>query len=206
MISPKKLKTFFSKGHKTKDSAYFLKSHIYMEAYLKRVMLIGLRLQGVQYKKSEKIILLSYFPLGKFVNKAICLLDSSNIRDEKKISLWNTEHPDFFLLRELVLNFSAKYRNQIVHGTIDEMRNQELIDCLCHTNISFVEEFECTLDARFGKSAFAKPRDWGANQGINEEISNSVERLKLRELVMPPMSLDDAKESLKSTKYKLSSL
>jgi len=201
MISSKRLQIFLNDNSALCDSEYFLKTHIYVEGYVKRVMLIGLRLNGVQYANSEKIVEGTYIPTANLIEKVLWLLDSSGHKQKKVADNLKKTHPDFFILKDLVVKFTAIYRNRLAHGTIDKLADQELVKFLCHTNRSFFQSFEALLEKEHGHSAFDKPRDWGAQIGIQESIENTLKRLNLGSLVKEPMQLKDVKSQLQSTAY-----
>lgn len=201
MISPNKINNFFKAKSTSKDINYFFKTHIYLEAYLKRVYLIGLRLRNVQYENSEKIISSTYMKTPQLINKIMWLLDTKNISKTINKADFKKNYPQLEIHLEVVLKFSSLYRNQLAHGTIDDIEDQKTIDWLCHTNISFVSEFEDTLKRIYSHSAFDKPSDWGAKRGNAESIPVTAARLGLGKVLSPPMNISSVKKKLSSTSY-----
>ncbi|TNZ66641.1 hypothetical protein, partial [Vibrio parahaemolyticus] len=203
MISPKKISIFFNQKQTKRDVNYFFKTHIYLEAYLKRVYLIGLRLREVQFDNSEKIIAATYMKTPQLIRKILWLLDLKNTSTSKSINDtdFKSNYADLSSFLDVIQKFSSPYRNQLAHGTIDDIRDQSTIDWLCHVNISFVKQFESTLNTMYQKSAYDKPSDWGAVRGKKEAIGQSVKRLGLGKILPAPMAVNSVKSKLAATKY-----
>lgn len=200
MISVKKLQTALSTKSTSED---FFKTHRYLEGYIKRVFLIGLRLQGVQYDNSVKIVDGTYLHTGALIEKVLHVLSCNAGTQRDTILKLNAAHADFFKLKELFLKFTAPYRNRLAHGTIEELKDQELVDWLCHINRAFFKEFEKMLQSEFGQSAFDEPGAWGAKRGIAEAIEVTVKKLDLGRIVPVPMQLLAVKKAVIGTGYEL---
>ena len=121
MISVKQLKTVLSSNKRTNTSDDFFKSHRYVEGYIKRVFLVALRLNGVQYKNAMKIIEGTYIKTGSLIEKVLFLLNQTGGKQQQVITQLKKSHPDFFKINELVLKFTVPYRNRLAHGTIEEL-------------------------------------------------------------------------------------
>jgi len=201
MISLSQLKTVLEGNPEPPGSERFLRLHRYLEGYIKRVMLIGLRLKGVQYENSRKILEITYINTANLIDKVLVLLDQSDSKHNAVIKNLRKTHWAFFELKDLVLKFTSVYRNRLVHGTIGELKDQGLIDYLYHVDRSFYREFEQLLKSEYGHSAFERPGDWGAKNGIQEKIENTVKRLALGSLVKEPMSLRQVIVKLDKTAY-----
>lgn len=201
MISIKQIKSVLSSNKCTNTSDDFFNSHRYIEGYIKRVYLIGLRLKGVQYKNSVKIIEGTYIPTASLIDKVLFLLNENDGKQQQYISSLKISHPEFFQMNDLVSKFTAPYRNRLAHGTIEELKDQELVNWLCHINRSFFKLFEILLIKEFGHSAFDEPRKWGAKRGVPEKIEDTVNNLKLGNIVTEPMSLASVQKSLHGTVY-----
>ena len=196
MISLTQLESALTSNKTINDSGDFLNLHRYTEAYVKRVLLIGLRLNGVKYEESRKIVESTFLNTGQLIEKVLFLLDQSGAKQGDVIQQFKNKYADFFELKELVLKFSAKYRNWLAHGAIDVLKDDELIKHLCHVNRLFFREFEKLLIQEYGRSAFDKPGDWGAKQGISEPIEKSAKRLGLGKILDQPLTLAAVKSSL----------
>lgn len=201
MISLSQLKTVLDANPKPSGSEDFLRLHRYLEGYVKRVMLIGLRLKGVQYENSRKIVESTYISTANLIEKVLVLLDQSGRKHNAVITGLKKTHSGFFELKDLVLKFTSVYRNRLAHGTIGELKDQDLIDYLCHINRSFYKEFEQLLKKEYGHSAFERPGDWEAKNGIQEKIENTVKRLSLGSIVKDPMSVKQVIVKLGKTAY-----
>jgi len=196
MIPLKLIKAEINTQRPNQTSHDFLNLHRYTEAYVKRLLLIGLRLNGVKYEESRKIVDSTFLNTGNLVEKALFLLDQSEGKQGAVIQKLQTQYGDFFILKELLLKFSAKYRNWLAHGTVDSLRDEELVNHLCYVNRSFVQEFENLLQQEHGHSAFDKPGDWGAKRGADEPIEKSAKRLKLGKILDEPLTLTVVKNNL----------
>lgn len=203
MLLLKNIRSVLEEDPGAYDSNHFLKIHIHVEAYIKRLMLIGLRLKGVQYDDSVTIVQSVFIPIAKLIDKTLFLIDPSTASEHSIIAGLKNKHTNFFALKGLVTDFTSIYRNRLAHGTIENLPDQDLIDCLCHTNKSFFRSFEHLLKTEFGHSAFDKPGDWGAKAGHAASIQTTISKFKLGREAKKPMSLHDVRTCLKATGYAL---
>lgn len=195
------LKTGLTSNKTDYDSTDFFNLHRYLEAYLKRILLIALRINKVKYKESQKIVESTYLNTASLIEKVLFLLDPSENKQNVVIHNLQSRHKSFFILYELLIKFSSKYRNRLAHGTIEELKDKELINLLCHVNKSFFEEFENILQIEHGHSAFEQPKEWGAVRGADENISDTAKRLNLGKILVQPLSIATVKNKLSNTKY-----
>ena len=172
----------------------FIDRHRYAEGYLRRLLLIGLRLNAVQYKQAQKIIELSFLNIHALLEKAIILISHHKINFKGALA----KYPDFATSINLFLNFTSPYRNWLVHGVMDNIGNLELLEYLCRADRQFLIEFEKLLKFEFGRSAFDEPRQWGAQIGKPEEnLPTVIKRLKLGKILAgTPMPFNEAKARL----------
>lgn len=172
----------------------FIELHRYVEGYLRRLLLIGLRLHEVQYKQAQKIIELTFLNKRALIEKSFTLISYGTfaLKQAKK------EYPRFAISADLFFNFTSPYRNWLVHGVHDNIHDPELLECLCRSDRQFIIEFEKILRDQFHRSAFDKPGDWGAQKGKKEEnIPALIKRLGLKKVLKgAPMSLTEAKNRL----------
>ena len=173
----------------------FIERHRYAEGYLRRLLLIGLRLNAVQYKQAQKIIELTFLNNNALLEKVFILLS------RKKFTLKEAKlkYPDFATSIDLFLKFTSPYRNWLVHGVIDTIHDLELLECLCRADRQFLIEFEKLLKSEFDRSALDAPGHWGALKGKKEEdLQAVIKRLKLGSVFRgTPMSIPEAKKLLK---------
>ena len=163
--------------------------------------MIGLRLKGVQYNNAVKIIEGTYINTGSLIEKVLFLLNQTGGKQQQVITSLKNSHPEFFQMNELVLKFTAPYRNRLAHGTIEELKDQKLVNWLCHINRSYFKEFESLLQKEFGHSAFEAPGKWGAKRGVQEQVEDTVKNLKLGSIISEPISLSSVQKSLRGTGY-----
>jgi hypothetical protein len=107
MISVEKFKKVLSLKKQTNSSEDFFISHRYMEGYLKRVFLHGLRLKGVQYDNSVKIVEGTYMTTASLIEKVLFLLSKSAGNQQQVISSLKQTHTEFFQLNDLFIKFTA---------------------------------------------------------------------------------------------------
>ena len=55
---------------------------------------------------------------------------------------------------------------------------------------------ESILKKEFGHSAFEKPKNWGAKRGVEEDMKETISRLKLGKEVEKPIEIEIAKKKL----------
>jgi hypothetical protein len=164
--------------------------HRRVEAYVDRVLLIGLRRNGAQYRVAKEAIQKTYQPLKERIKQAFKLLDKEQV-----------PHTDFLKIKTLMLKFSGAYRNKLAHGVIQEIDDSELVSYICLIDVWFVREFESVLKKEFGHSAFDEPSKWGAGNGVIKDLDTVVGILNLGEPKEQPLALNKVKASLVGTKY-----
>ena len=98
----------------------FIDRHRYAEGYLRRLLLIGLRLNAVQYKQAQKIIEFTFLNTPALIEKLFDLISHQTfIFKEAK-----TKYPDFAISAGLFLKFTSPYRNWLVHGVYDTVHDR----------------------------------------------------------------------------------
>ncbi len=105
----------------------FIDRHRYAEGYLRRLLLIGLRLNGVQYKQAQKIVELSFLNNRALLEKVFILLS----QHEFTLKQAKTKYSRFATSIDLFLNFTSPYRNLLIHGILDTIQDLKLIEYLC---------------------------------------------------------------------------
>ncbi|MDR3046077.1 MAG: hypothetical protein LBU51_00485 [Bacteroidales bacterium] len=140
---------------KSKTDTYFLDLHFCLEALIKRLLFIGLRLNGVQYKDAQNF-LARYDPMGlkKSLNKAWELIG---------ISLQELEcYPNYQVLYKLVFEFTSQYRNARVHDKKNKYDNKDLLELLITIDKRFIDEIRKILKEKKNADIFDKPKQFGA--------------------------------------------
>ena len=172
----------------------FIDRHRYVEGYLRRLLLIGLRLNAVQYKQAQKIIEFTFLNTPALIEKSFALISHQKFTFKEA----TTKYSNFATSTDLFLKFTSPYRNWLVHGVLDTIHDLELLECLCRADRQFLIEFEKLLNAEFNRSAFDEPGRWGARKGKKEEnLPALIKRLRLGKVLKgTPMSVRVAKKRL----------
>ncbi|MBL7178159.1 MAG: hypothetical protein ISS66_20235 [Desulfobacteraceae bacterium] len=174
----------------------FIDRHRYAEGYLRRLLLIGLRLNAVQYKQAQKIIEFSYMNAPALIEKLFILISHRTFTFKEA----TTKYSNFAASTDLFLKFTSPYRNWLVHGVIDTIYDLQLLEYLCRADRQFLIEFEKLLKSEFNRSAFDAPGDWGAQKGKQkEDLPAVIRRLRLGTVLRgTPMSITEAKKRLEA--------
>jgi len=135
------------------SSGYFLRLHFCVEAIVRRLFFIGLRMQGIQYRAAEKIS--EEFPAMGLKNHiervfGYCGVDYSTLKASSK----------YANLETLFFEFTVPWRNRLVHGIYREVPDTELIKLLIQADKEFIEEIETILRKQDKPSLFDKPGEW----------------------------------------------
>jgi hypothetical protein len=191
MISPSALKDILGAPNPPKTTDSFIQIHRHLEGYFKRVLFIGLRLNGAQYSTGQLIINSVHMDVTSQIKKAITLIDRRSDCYSIIIDALEAEYRSLFKLFELFQNFSAKYRNRIAHGIISEIRDPAILESLIRVDQLLFKEFETMLMAEHGHSALQMPKDWGARRGTKESADSLIKRLKLGKISLQPIAIKD---------------
>jgi hypothetical protein len=140
---------------------YFLRLHFCVEAMLKRVLLIGLRLNGVQYRMAQIIAEIYHDPLHTYIDKAFGLWQITQTEMET--------FGNYKQLKDLFLKFTSYYRNKRVHGLAKAYTDTELLELCINIDKSFIKEIEKFLVKKYKLSLFDTPSAWGAKRGIKKD-------------------------------------
>ena len=167
MITLKEAKRTFSLD--TVSDSHFLKVHYYSEGYLKRLLFIGLRLNGVQYKTAQQIIVKYHEPLGNMIEQAWNQVGLScvTIRKDNR----------YKMIEDYFLHFSAKFRNYRVHGIYDKLNDDELLRILIAIDRNYIYTCEAIIERNGKPSAFSTPGSWGARTGKKESLEDAFKRV-----------------------------
>ncbi len=196
MISPKQLITVLSDSNQPRTTESFIRVHRHLEGYFKRVMLIGLRIHGVQYETATRIIDSVHMHAIAQIEKAIVLLDGTSRKHSDVINEAKRNNNAVFVLVELFQNFSALFRNRLAHGVIDEVRDPATLNTLFDVDLWLFNEFESMLKKKYCRSGFDRPNEWGAKPGRKESIDSIITRLKLGKVSPNPIATKDVQQTL----------
>lgn len=199
MINLTNLKNLLSQNTQNLTTDDFIKIHKSFEGYIRRLLLIGLRLNGVKYETSVEVIDMSYLNNRDLIRITIELIT----RGTKSLNYFENHNPDLKVLLELFFDFTTIYRNRVIHG-VDERINDPTILRHCYFIDKFlIEEFESTLISLKYKSAFDKPTEWGATRITSDEnINQVIARLKIGRLTKVPKGIVSVQNAIAKTKYK----
>jgi len=198
MINLQNLKNLISKNPKHPTTDDFIEIHKGLEGYLRRSLFIGLRLNGVKYETSVDVIKMSYLNNRDLLKKTIELITQGT----KTLVDFENHNPDLKELENLLFDFTSIYRNRVVHGVYDRINDQTELRYCYYIDKFFIEEFESTLISLGFKSAFNKPKDWGAKRTISSELFNQViKRLSLGKITKAPRGIIFVQNSIALTKY-----
>ena len=176
----------------------FINIHKATESYIRRLFLIGLRVNGVSYKVALQVIKGSYLNNKVLIEKTIKLITKGT----KEISDFENSNNDLKILKELFFEFTSIYRNRVIHGIYKTVNDQTILNHCYYINKYFIIEFEQTLLLLHYKSAYDTPSDWGAIRDTStESFDQVVRRLNLGQLVKPPKGIIAVKNQISKTKY-----
>ncbi len=170
MLALKQCKKILNKNEISDE--YFLELHFCIEGCIKRLLFIGLRLNGVEYKTARESIDKYYKPFYKMLEQAFSLTGFDYQKDL-------CEYKNYKEIEEFFLGFSTKYRNYRVHGVMDKIssKNNELLKTLIRLDKLFIKTINDFIAEKKGITIFDEPKKWGAKKGtINslEEVFGSI--------------------------------
>jgi hypothetical protein len=187
--------TVFKKLLDSKNISFvhFLRLHFAVEALFMRMLLIGLRLKGIQYKTAVEAVGIYTVKKKKedILKKAWELCGFNYTKDINS----NKKYRE---LKDLYLHFSAPYRNKLVHGAKSSINDEELLSILISIDKSFIETIESIAKSK-GESFFNEPKTWGTKNGkINniEQVFKTVFNQKVSDISV--LTLQEAKKRLEA--------
>lgn len=130
-----------------------LNLHIAVEAYLRRLIFIGLRKNGVQYDIANRCTSKIYYGKHSQELKVICQLLEIDIDELKRFKSFG-KIDDFFL------NYTSKYRNKRVHGSLGASSDEDYLLSIIKIDKAYIRVFEDFFKSKKLHSAFNKPRLW----------------------------------------------
>jgi hypothetical protein len=186
----KELKKLLENSPENLDTLYFINVHKGVELYIRRLLLIGLRLNEVKYETSEEVIKLSYASNREIINKSIELIT----KGKNTLADFEEKNKNLKVLLELFFDFTSIYRNRVVHGIYERIVDSNILKYCYLIDKYLIIEFEKTLEMNGYNSAFATPTEWGAKRSsIVESIDSVITRLKFRKISKVPKSLSQVK-------------
>lgn len=198
MISPSQLNAVLGDSTLPRTAESFIHLHRHLEGYFKRVMLIGLRLHGAQYKTATAIVDTIHINAKDQIEKALVLLEVSPRKHQQILGEIKHDHQSVFMFIKLFTEFSSRFRNRLAHGVLDEIRDEVSLDLLFRVDQGLFLELESMLKTRHGHSALDKPNKWGAKPGTKDNIESLVDELKLGKFSPVPISAKAVLKTLES--------
>jgi len=172
---------------------YFLRLHFCVEAVIKRLFLIGLRLQGVQFAIAKKIV--EEYPMMGLKKQIKKVFGYCNIDYNKHLTSGN-----YAQLETLFFEFTSRHRNRRVHGLSPAIVDKELLKLLINADKKFIMEIEATIKALGKPSVFDTPKKWGADYVTDKTASTVFTNLFGRENPELPLPEEKVAEILKGIK------
>jgi len=172
---------------------YFLKTHRAVEGFLARIIFIGLRMKGIKYDQSQKIVRYTFLKVRDSLKKGIELLDGKKsflIKESKPID----ECYDLFL------KFSVPYRNKIEHAVIPDIKDEKILKLCININLKFLRSLEQFLQSNFNNSVFDEPKKWGAKRSSRDFTDDEIKIMKLGIKTQEPIKYQEAIERFKKIK------
>ena len=130
MVNLKRLKDLFSNPPQDFTTKTFIEIHEGVEAYFRRLLIIGLRLNQVQYNTSIEVIRRLWTNNPDLLKNLIYLISFRS----KSLNDFQQSNPDFKELLELFFDFTSRYRNLIVQGVDDKINDPTTLKYLIMTD------------------------------------------------------------------------
>ena len=172
---------------------HFLNLHIVIESYIKRLVLIGLRNKGSQYKVAKNCVNKFYVQPSEMMKTVWRLLDISNkeLEEDKAYTPINNCH----------LNFTSVYRNERLHGVISEIQDEKLLELLIKLDKAYINSLEKTCQRLRKASCFDPPKKWGiSRKGVIIDEDEVMEKLLKNKKKTKKMSRDEAEKIVQKLK------
>lgn len=171
----------------------FLNLHIVIESYFKRLLMIGLRNNGVQYKCASKVADRFHSQPSDLIKKVwkLIKIDIKDLEKDKNYTAINNCH----------LNFTSVYRNQRLHGVIPKIENKELLELLIKVDKAYIQMIENNLRKLKNASCFNSPKEWGIKKkGTISNIDEAMKKFFDKESKTKMMSRDEVKKIIEKLK------
>ncbi|GHV86027.1 hypothetical protein AGMMS50230_16350 [Spirochaetia bacterium] len=173
----------------------FLQLHLTVEGIIKRLLFIGLRNNRVQYKTAQ-VAIGEYYEGDKtsIVKKAwdLCGIDYEKIVSKDR---------NYKIMENLYWEFSSQYRNLLVHGNDDALRDKELLKTVMQVDKKFIDSIEMVLKTQNKPSLFEQPRKWKIGKGTIADVDDVFKNyLGTKRPKKPTLTLEEVKKQLSQVK------
>ncbi len=175
------------------SDSQFLNLHITIESYLKRLLLIGLRNKGAQYKVATKCVNKFYAQPSDMMKTIWKLLDISikELEEDKTYTQINNCH----------LNFTSVYRNERLHGVIPEIQDEKFLELLIKLDKAYIQLLEKTCQRLKKASCFDPPKKWGiVKKGLLSDADIIMETLLQKKSKTRKMNREEVEKIVKKLK------
>jgi len=157
----------------------FLRVHCCVEELFRRLLLIGLRLKGVQYNDAVTISEIYYESMNdKFIKKVI---EYCGLNYNKLIDFGN-----YKTFQALFLEFAKPHRNKLVHGLALNYSDNELLELLISIDKCLIQELEAFFNQENKLSFFDPPKKWGAKRIAKKADIKKIYKELLGRNLLPP--------------------
>lgn len=173
------------------DTGHFLETQRAVEAYFHRLILIGLRLQGMKFEQARKVTKVTYIPSHTLVPIAEKTL-RAGLRTNA-IALLSI--PEGIELWKLFLEFCVRHRNKVSHGVVEKIFNDSVVTTGVCINRALILSVEEQLTCNHC-SAFDTPTQWGASRGHQTFSDKEIRDLKLGVDAKEPLAVSEAIQRL----------
>jgi len=123
----------------------------------RRLLLIGLRLKGLQYNDAVHISENYYEGMGeKFIKRVIeyCGIDYQEL----------IRFGDYKILQDLFVKFTKRHRNRLMHGVALTYTDEKMLELLISIDKRLILELEAFFAQKKKLSFFDPPKKWGAGK------------------------------------------
>jgi hypothetical protein len=171
---------------------YFLRLHFCVEAIIRRLFLIGLRLKGMQFRTAQSFVDEYHPRLRDHIRNVFgcCGVDYDKLLASEK----------YATLEKLFFEFTSRWRNQRVHGLYPVITDTELLKLLITADKSFINEIEAMLKKMGKPSLFDTPGKWGATRGKTKDVAAVCKEIFGKKSSPKPLSSQEAADMLKGIK------
>ena len=165
---------------KTISTEQFMRVHCCAEAMFRHLLLIGLRLQKVQYKVAAEISETYYTHRRRAHLKTIIKYCGLSYNDLLAFGNLNE-------LLDLYWDYTSRYRNRLAHGLdIDYPNHKKLLKQLIAIDKRLIDEFEVFFTSKGKPSLLDEPKKWGAVKGDKADVEKICKKLLGKGLPQKP--------------------
>jgi hypothetical protein len=196
MIGVKHIRELTTDSYLPTDQNYLLVQSKF-EGYIKRLLFIALRKNGLQYKLSQELISSAPYnlTLTKQLELAFKELTGISYSERKK------SDKKLQILEGCMLGYVRPIRNKIAHGA-DHNLNIRLLDLCMKITQEYVRTIDSHLKLIAGCSAFDKPKDWGAqrvekNDGLPKRLKDKFGFKDIKKFSVEKIEKDLVKGGIK---------